>query len=304
MRINLKEAARLLSQENVVAVPTETVYGLAGCLTSKSAIEAIYQIKKRPSNNPLIIHVGHCQEVMKYLEKKVPDFERLAQTFWPGPMTLILPVNTSLVPDLARAGLPTAAFRVPKHSLVLELIKQCGPLVAPSANLSGKPSPTHPKHVECDLGEDFPVLDGGIVEQGLESTILAFCEDRWQIARQGALPAEAFQGILGYEPSLITSGPICPGQHYKHYAPNAKLFLKEPPGDLNWVIGFSDRIYNQKVKLLSLGPSHDPLEVARNLYSTLRKLDEEGAKEAWVDMNFPEKGLWLTIRERIVRASI
>lgn len=304
MRISLDQAVKLLSQDKVVAVPTETVYGLAGCLNSQRAIESIYQIKKRPSNNPLIIHAEDRKGVLQYLEKQLPDFEKLAEAFWPGPMTLILPVNTSLVPSMARAGLPTAAFRVPKHPLILELIRQCGPLVAPSANLSGKPSPTHPAHVENDLGANFPILDGGAVDQGLESTILAFSENRWQIARQGALPAEAFKDILGYEPLLATEGSICPGKHYKHYSPNAKLFLKEPPAHLKWAIGFSDRMYNPNIKLLSLGPSNDPTVIARNLYSTLRKLDEEGVEEAWVDMNFPEQGLWSTIRERIVRASV
>jgi len=307
MRISLEQAAGYLKSGDVVALPTETVYGLAACLDYPSAIEKIFALKGRPLANPLIIHVADCSAIDAYALEFPPQFELLGQAFWPGSLTLILSVS-SKVPEVVRAGLPTAGFRVPAHDLTHSLLKMTGPLVMPSANLSGRPSATSPEHVEEDFGIGFPVLDGGICSKGVESTILLFHEIEWVIVRLGALAPEAFEPILGYKPRFVQknvgSPPLCPGQYYRHYAPHARLLLK--PSDLpsaSFVIGFKERKYPHGKRIIHLASITDPEGAAENLYKSLRQLDIEKAEDAWVDMDFPREGLWQTIAERLSRAA-
>lgn len=309
MRVSLTEAAQLLTQGNVVAVPTETVYGLGASLNKHQAIESIFSLKGRPANNPLIIHASSAEEIMKFTKNIPPGFDQLASSFWPGPMTLVLPADENRVDSKARAGLPTAAFRIPGHPTTLALLKLTGPLVMPSANLSGKPSATSAEHVEHDFGSDFPVLDGGKCLRGVESTILIFVDGVWRIIRQGAIPAEAFQEILGYMPIVEVSAgrgkPLCPGQLYRHYAPKAKLVLTDHFDDsmTGAVVGFRDRIYPKALKLVPLGSSTQPKKAAEHLYAALRQLDEEDIPLAYVDVDVPQEGLWLTILERLKKAA-
>jgi len=311
MRVTLEQACDLLKSGLVIAVPTETVYGLAASIDFPNAIQDIFRLKGRPADNPLIVHAASVEEVAEYVREKPPHFEKLASSFWPGPMTLILPVIEEEVPAVARAGLPTAAFRVPVHPLTLQLLQETGPLVMPSANLSGKPSATSAQHVEEDFGSGFSVLDGGSCQKGMESTILCWKGSEWVIIRLGALPPEAFFPVLGYLPQVNLGGngqqerPLCPGQLYRHYAPNAKLTLLEsiPQERQGVVIGFSDRTYPKGCRLYPLGSSKDPEAAAHQLYAVLRQLDADGIQEAMVDMNFPAQGLWLTLRERLQKAA-
>lgn len=308
MRITLAEAASHLKHGDVVAVPTETVYGLAASLNEPSAIQKIYSLKNRPANNPLIIHVASASMVSEYAQVLPPGFTELAQEFWPGPLTLVLPAISNKIPYIATAGLSTAAFRVPEHSLTLKLLELTGPLVMPSANLSGKPSATTAEHVENDFGVDFPVVDGGPCSCGLESTILFWNGSTWVVARLGAIEPDAFAKGLGYMPEVSIKGsqvPICPGQMYRHYAPKASLGLVHtiPDDGGEAVVGFSDRRYSSKRKLYSLGSSQEPLEAAQRLYSVLRQLDLDGVGAAIVDIDFPENGLWLTLKERLEKAA-
>jgi L-threonylcarbamoyladenylate synthase len=310
MRINLLEAQRLLEKGHVVAIPTETVYGLGGLLKYPQTIEQIFTLKGRPSNNPLIIHVASIQELTQYVSHLPIEVEALANTFWPGPMTLVLPILPDKIPDKARAGLPTAAFRIPQHPVALQLLSKIGALVMPSANISGMPSATSPKHVEADFGRDFPVLEGGPCRKGLESTILLFRKEQWEIIRLGAIEPEAFNRVLGYVP-IVTShengeSPLCPGQMYRHYAPAAQLILLDalPLGLEGIVLGFQHVSYPVGCRILEMGSLDSPESVAENLYTILRRLDEWGVEQAYVDMNFPREGLWLTIAERLTKASL
>lgn len=308
MRISLSQASDLINAGQVIAVPTETVYGLAASLKFPTAIDQIFKLKGRPTNNPLIVHAANAYQVSKYLKSQPEDFVALAKAFWPGPLTLVLPVKESDIPYQARAGLPTAAFRVPNHSLALALLEWVGPLVMPSANLSGSPSSTHYEHVEADFGTEFPVLDGGACGHGVESTILYFVDGQWQIARLGAIPAEAFEMVLGYKPevyvNMCDSKPLCPGQLYRHYAPKTKLRLSHALQSYDGVVvGFSDRHYLGAHKVYCLGPSKQPEVVAENLYATLRQLDIDKIESVIVDMDFPEENLWVTIGERLRRAA-
>ena len=309
MRVELETAATLLLNGNVVGVPTETVYGLAAALTHPDAISHIFRLKGRPSNNPLIIHVADASQIAPFAKAFPEDFDLLARHFWPGPLTLILPIDTAKIPEKARAGLPTAAFRVPAHPLTKELLQKTGPLVMPSANLSGKPSSTCPQHVEADFGPTFPVLDGGPCKRGVESTILYYDGSQWEIIRQGALAQEAFSAVLGYLPKIAGKeegeAPLCPGQLYRHYAPAAKLILTTEfqPSMEGVVIGFEGRAYPPACRLITLGPLSNPQRAAEALYAVLRRLDLEDISSAWVDMNFPPEGLWSTIAERLRKAA-
>lgn len=309
MHVTLKEAAHLLKTGHVVGVPTETVYGLAASLEHTSAIQNIYQLKGRPSNNPLIIHVADLKSVFAFMQENVCDLDLLSRDFWPGPMTLVLPIKCKLIPSIVRADLPTAAFRIPKHSLALELLKLTGPLVMPSANLSGRPSSTLAQHVENDFGMDFPILDGGACSNGLESTILIYHQGQWQIIRQGALAPQQFYNCLSYNPPVYIKDkeapPLCPGQMYRHYAPQAKLHLMENFAHIQagLILGFRDRAYPAGCQILHLGSLSDPHGVAAQLYSILRQLDSKGCKEAYIDMGFPQEGLWATIKERLLKAA-
>ena len=308
MRISLSQAAAALQSGQVIAVPTETVYGLAARLDHSAAIERIFTLKRRPLANPLIIHVADAQEINAYAAHYPPGFEDLASAFWPGSLTCILPINPSRVPSLVRAGLPTAGFRVPALELTRTLLKITGPLVMPSANLSGSPSATRVEHVEHDFGVDFPILDGGICSKGVESTILLFQETEWVIVRLGALAPTLFESVLGYQPRYVQkmpdAQPLCPGQLYRHYAPRAHLFLGASAALANasFVLGFKERSYPDGKRIIVLGSLSDPEGVAENLYQALRQLDQEGASHAWVDMDFPRQGLWQTIGERLFRA--
>lgn len=304
MRIPLEEAAARLLAGDVIAVPTETVYGLAGSLFNSNAIQEIFRIKGRPANNPLIIHFSQLSQLKPFGCQTDPSFFRLAEAFWPGPLTLVLPIDPNTIWDSVRAGLHTAAFRMPEHPLALELIKRTGPLVMPSANLSGRPSSTSPDHVEADFGRDFPVLDGGMCACGVESTVMILRENRWLVIRQGILVPEDFESVLGYTPAIDLGkkdSPICPGQLYRHYAPKCKLTLAKTFGS-GVVLGYREFAYPQNT-VIYLGSLGSPETIAESLYGTLRMLDEQGIEEAYVDMNFEEIGLMKTIGERLRKAA-
>ncbi|MGZ3732294.1 MAG: L-threonylcarbamoyladenylate synthase [Parachlamydiaceae bacterium] len=309
MRVEIEEAAILLNKGQVVAVPTETVYGLAASLACPETIKQIFSLKGRPSNNPLIIHLHHPDEIEPYVYTFPKGFKALSEALWPGPITLVMQVNETKVPSIVRAGLSTAAFRIPQHPLAIKLLEMTGPLVMPSANLSGKPSATRCTHVEQDFGSEFPVLDGGTCHMGLESTILIYLEERWSIIRQGALTPSAFEKILGYIPVVKGSEnqqiPLCPGQLFRHYAPKAKLILSNECSTLEekTILGFTDRIYSTTCRIVPLGALTNPSEIAKNLYRSLRFLDEELMKEVFVDVDFPNEGLLETVRERLTKAA-
>lgn len=310
MRVTFEEGSKRLGNGEVLAIPTETVYGLAASLNAPRAIEEIFLLKRRPADNPLIIHLGSKDEIGTYAQNLPEEVQALAARFWPGPMTLVLEANQDIVPPSVRANLPTAAFRVPSHPLTRQLVGSVGPLVAPSANLSGFPSATCAQHIEEDFGEDFPTLDGGECSFGVESTILVYDVDgKWKVARQGVLIAEDFESVLGYAPELLglsqDKGVLCPGQFHRHYAPRAELKLGYDGylGTPETVVGFSDRHYPGADAIFLLGPSTAPEVVTQKLYDTLRRLDKEGCEKAFVDMEFPREGLWKTIHERLIRAA-
>lgn len=305
MRLTIDEAASRLLQGEVVAIPTETVYGLGALYNDEGAVDTLFKLKKRPKENPLILHVSKASDILPFLREVPPSFDLLAKTFWPGPLTLVLPVIPGLIPQAVSAGLSTQAFRVPAHPMTCELLIRTGPLVAPSANLSGSPSSVDPSHVEKDFGTAFPVLDGGLCPKGVESTILIYDEGKYKVGRLGAIPLEILEQLLGYMPQPAMKGekPLCPGQLFRHYAPKAKLRFTDNFSSARAVIGLEGRPYPSSAKLFLLGKENDPETACTRLYSILRKLDLEGIEEAAIDSALPTGGLWDTIRERLLKAS-
>ncbi len=265
--MSCKEAVALLRRGELIAFPTETVYGLGAPLFSPRSIKKIFQVKGRPQDNPLIVHVA-SKEQLKRVVTTYP--EELVEKFWPGPLTLVLPKN-SCVSELVTAGLPTVAVRMPAHPLALELIELLGePLVAPSANLSGSPSSTLAEHVRSDFGDQLGgILDGGACMQGLESTVLAL--DPPKILRPGSITRNELERVLETNITTAQAGgerPPSPGMKYRHYAPKAKVRLVETHALVEKQPG--------RLILDSLLPSE--------LYTTFRDADLKGYEEIVIRM--------------------
>ncbi|WP_102109162.1 L-threonylcarbamoyladenylate synthase [Oceaniglobus roseus] len=297
----LAEAAGLLAAGRLVAFPTETVYGLGADARSDEATAAIFAAKNRPQTNPLIVHVESLDRA-RGLAEFPADALRLAEAFWPGPLTLVLPLKPGhgLAPRVT-AGLGTVGLRVPGTDLARRLIAAAGtPVAAPSANPSGRVSPTSAAHVLQGLsGRIAAVLDGGPCAVGLESTIVGF-DPEPTLLRPGGLPSEAIEACLGRALALRTEGaPLtAPGQMESHYAPAAHLRLNviaPDPGET--LIGFGP-----VAAPLNLSPSGDLHEAAATLFHTLRLLDERGATRAAVSP-IPEVGLGRAINDRLRRAA-
>jgi L-threonylcarbamoyladenylate synthase len=308
MLISPKEASTLLNSGAVVALPTETVYGLAASISHPKAIQKIYELKGRPSNNPLIVHLSDPHQLFAYVnpyESLPPHTKELVDAFWPGPLSIVLEARG--IPDEASGGLTTAAFRIPSLQITRDIITQTGPLVMPSANISGKPSGTSPKDLFEDFGDTLPVVDGGVCSGGIESTVIHFIDGAWAIIRLGAVSAEELERILSYRPQFAQTTkqqPTCPGQLYRHYAPKARLHLKTHFRDeTGTVLGFSDRQYPAGLQLMPLGTTDSPYTIGENLYSNLRECDRRHLKDVWVDFDLPNGGLWETLRERIKKAA-
>jgi L-threonylcarbamoyladenylate synthase len=304
------EAAACIQAGGLVAMPTETVYGLAADATSDRAVAGIYAAKQRPTFNPLIAHVVDRAAAVR---EAIFDAqaERLAAAFWPGPLTIVAPVApTCRVSALARAGLDSVALRAPNHPVTRALIEAAGvPLAAPSANRSGHVSPTRPEHVLADLdGRIDIVLDAGPTEAGLESTIVACLGGTPRLLRYGALPLEAIEAALGFailpEDHADDTAPRGPGMLSSHYAPAALLRLnahsvepKEAALDFAGALAASGA-----AKRLDLSPSGDLTEAAANLFAYLRTLDGSGASRIAV-APIPRHGLGAAINDRLRRAA-
>lgn len=232
----ISEAAEILKQGGLVAFPTETVYGLGGNGLDKEAAKKIYAAKGRPSDNPLILHVSSIEEVYPLVKALPEKAKKLMEAFWPGPLTLVLP-KSDIVPKESTGGLETVALRSPENALTLDLIRACGfPIAGPSANLSGRPSPTEASHVLEDLGGRIEgILEDGAVGIGVESTIVDLSEDYPTLLRPGAITIEDLEEVLGekvaIDPTLLGKSmaegftPKAPGMKYRHYAPKAEMIL-------------------------------------------------------------------------------
>lgn len=306
----LAAAADILGRGGLVAFPTETVYGLGADGRNGPAVAALYAAKGRPAFNPLIAHVPDREAAGRQAIFGAVA-ERLAEAFWPGPLTLVLPARRACeVCDLARAGLDTVAVRVPAHPIALDLLRRSAvPVVAPSANRSGRVSPTEAAHVLSDLhGRIDAVVDGGRTTVGIESTIVACLGGPPRLLRPGGVPREALEAVFG---ERLPSGPdgetapLAPGALPSHYAPRAQVRLGATTfadGEAALLFGPAADELARTVATLNLSASADLAEAAANLFGHLRRLDATGAETIAV-APIPDTGLGEAINDRLRRAS-
>ncbi|WP_209123374.1 L-threonylcarbamoyladenylate synthase [Alkalihalobacillus sp. BA299] len=319
----IKEAALWIKKGEVVAFPTETVYGLGGNALMESAIEKIFRAKGRPNDNPLIVHIASKDQLAELVSTIPLLAEKLMDAFWPGPLTIILP-SKHTVSSRVTANLPTIAIRIPDHPVALALLKEAAvPVAAPSANVSGKPSPTTAEHVKHDLsGKIQGIVDGGKTGVGVESTVVDCTEVVPVILRPGGITKDQLEQVVGpvkVDPALFEEGsaPRSPGVKYTHYAPNAEMYLVVDHSQR--IQGFVDQLRREGKRvgvmtthehvdqyeadlILPCGYREDLETVASDLYETLRKFDEHDIDMILAE-TFPKQGVGVAIMNRLEKAA-
>lgn len=326
----IKEASEILNNGGLVAFPTETVYGLGADALNPKAVKSIYEAKGRPSDNPLIVHISDISEVnnlVKYVSEKA---EKLMNTFWPGPLTIIFN-KKDIVPKETSGGLDTVAIRFPENKIANYLIKFSKiPIAAPSANSSGKPSPTNANHVMVDLnGKIDMILDGGSCKYGLESTIIDVTEDTPCLLRPGSITKEMIENIIGkinIDKSILSKiepnqRPKAPGMKYKHYSPEAEVMIIN--GSLKNIVNTINKFTNQNKEkniktaviaseqtkdkynndiVLVIGDRLNPETIASNLFKILRQCDELCVNKVYVE-SFDENEIGMAIMNRLKKSA-
>ncbi|MGG3913958.1 L-threonylcarbamoyladenylate synthase [Rossellomorea vietnamensis] len=318
------DAAKILQQDEVVAFPTETVYGLGANATSDTAVEKIFKAKGRPSDNPLIVHISNKEQLEGLVEEIPSDASKLIEAYWPGPLTIIFKNKEDVFSGRVTAGLDTVGIRMPDHPVALSIIEAAGlPIAAPSANRSGKPSPTTAQHVIDDLeGRIAGVVDGGETGVGVESTVVDCTGEIPVILRPGGITKEQLEEVVGkveVDPSLKEGkgAPKSPGMKYTHYAPDAPVYLvdgtkedvqrlvdeKKGEGLKVGVLTTEERMdWYQADLILSAGRRDDLKTVAQHLYDTLRAFNRSNVDIIFAEM-FPEEGVGLAIMNRLQKAA-
>ncbi len=309
---DINKAARLLSQNEIVAIPTETVYGLAANALNIGAVLKIFEAKNRPHFDPLIVHIGNKADIDRYVLYVPVTAQKLMDAFWPGPLTLVLP-KKEIVPDLVTSGLPEVAIRMPNHPLTLELLRLLPfPLAAPSANPFGYISPTTAKHVEEQLGDKIPyILDGGPANIGVESTIVRFEDEKVIVLRLGGIPVEEIEKIVGKVEVQVNQNinPIAPGQLSSHYAPRKPFYVGDIADLLNefkdkkiGLINFGKALYSNTSWQWNLSPEADLHDAAKNLFRILREADTSDV-DVIIAGYVPDEGLGKAINDRLKRGN-
>jgi L-threonylcarbamoyladenylate synthase len=310
---DIQKAVQLLTEDQLVAIPTETVYGLAGNIFSEKAIKSIFSTKKRPFFNPLIVHIpsiASLSDIVTYVPEKA---KLLAAAFWPGSLTLVLK-KSKTIPDIITAGKDTVAVRVPNHPITLELLKKLPfPIAAPSANPFGSISPTKPAHVENYFKNSIKmVLDGGSCVNGIESTIIGFENEEPVIYRLGALPLEEIEAVVGAISikNKKEEKPDAPGMLARHYAPKTSTFLvddvaaevEKNTGKKIGVLVFKSSLNNENITEIILSKNGSLQEAAANLYAAMHELDTKNL-DIIIAERFSEFGLGKSINDRLQRAT-
>ncbi len=311
---NIPFAIDALIKGELIAIPTETVYGLAGNALNEHVVNKIFHLKNRPTCNPLILHTHSINEVLKYVQHVPPIALKLAEVFWPGPLTLLLPKKHNILHSVT-SGSHLVAVRIPNHPLTLSLLRQLDfPLVAPSANPYTRISPTNAKMVDDYFGNDLSIiLDGGTCTKGIESTIVGFHDDTPIIYRQGAISVDAIEFIAGKSKvqATIKDRVTTPGMSPMHYAPKTKFliveniqhFLTEHPDLKTGVIAFGESLVTRSMtEVVNLSKCKDLEEASSNLYKSMYDLDKLNL-DCIIIESFPEISLGKSLNDRIRRAS-
>lgn len=317
-------ACKLLKKGEVVAVPTETVYGLAGDSRNANAIRKIFEAKGRPADNPLIVHIASTKMLDGIVREVNEDAKKLMNAFWPGPLTIIMPKGNKICSETC-AGLDSVGVRMPSNPIAHEIIEKSGvPFSAPSANLSGKPSPTNAEDVFADMNGRIPlVIDGGESDAGVESTVISVLSDSPVILRPGVITKEMIEQVLNKTIEIakaVTEGVkkdekvLSPGMKYKHYAPNADVvilkgsfekfaeYVNLHKTDGTFALCFDGEEKNLSVPAITYGKIDSPKEQAHELFSALRELDKENAKKVFA--RCPEMtGVSLAVYNRLIRSA-
>ncbi len=319
----LEKAAEVIHNKGLVAFPTETVYGLGANALDPEAVTKIFEAKRRPLDDPLIVHISHAEDLYKLAAKVPEEAKKLVDRFWPGPLTLVLK-KSDTVPDLVTTGLDTVAIRMPSNPIARGFIDISGvPIAAPSANMFGRPSPTTAQHVIRDLdGRIDMVLDGGSTEIGIESTVVEFFDDRAIVLRPGGVSVENLRSIMGKVEvsSALRQMQKSPGKYPQHYSPHAKVILVEnTPCQVEEMLSSARerKAEGKKVAIMAkeehkdmyggfdikiLGPEKDYRRCASRLFHLLREFDEENA-DVIIAEGIPEKELGLAIMNRLRKAA-
>lgn len=320
---SIELVGKLLKSGELVGIPTETVYGLAANAFDGKAVEKIFKAKGRPMDNPLIVHISDLSQINDLVTEFSPKAQALAGAFWSGPLTIIMPCSDK-VPTQVTAGLNTVAVRFPSHKTAQQIISSAGvPLAAPSANLSGSPSPTSAKYVYNDLKGKIPVIiDGGECQVGLESTVITLATEIPTLLRPGGITVEQLEAVIGKinidkgVTQMLSKDTVVasPGMKYKHYAPMAKVIILK--GSTNQYANYVNNHSNGctgalcysgdesllKVPCVSLGNEQDYNTQAHNLFTALRKLDEMGLKTVYARCPSTE-GVGLAVYNRLIRSA-
>lgn len=319
----IKTAGEILRDGGVVGIPTETVYGLAANALDSNAVKKIFEAKGRPQDNPLIVHIADLGDIYPLVQEVPESALKLANEFWPGPLTIILK-SSRLIPKSVSAGLDTVAIRMPSHPIARAIIRAAGvPLAAPSANTSGKPSPTTAMHVLNDLdGKIDAIIDGGTCNVGLESTVITLCGDKPRLLRPGKVTPEELKRVLGdIEIDKAVLGKLekdekvaSPGMKYKHYAPDSNVvivrgdfkdyanYIDKYDKDDTMAICFDGEESKLPVKCICFGNEDNPDNQAHELFDALRKVDKTGAKNVFVRCP-SDDGVGLAVMNRLLRAA-
>ena len=294
-RPSLEQAVAILRAGGIVAMPTETVYGLAADARNADAVASVFALKQRPLDHPLIVHLAKASDMDRWAASVPETARRFAEAAWPGPLTIVLAARDD-VPRQVTGGQDTVALRVPDHPLARALIEGTGgALVAPSANRFGRLSPSRPQHVTEGFGDTPPpVLDGGPCRVGIESTVVFVDDNGWQILRPGHWTAEALTRVAGCTPRTgTTTAPRAPGQLASHYAPRTPLLLFSHRGELEAAKAAGDAV---------LALPADPDTAATALYDTLHRLDATGPRRILAELP-PDTAEWAAVRDRLTRAA-
>ncbi len=298
MTLTISEAAEILRGGGLVAFPTETVYGLGANALDASAVAKIYEAKGRPRTSPLIVHASSIDMARSLVKEWPREAEELAQRWWPGPLTLVLP-KADIIPDIVTGGLPTVGVRVPAHPVALELIEAARlPLAAPSANRFKDLSPTTAAHVRAAFADTIPVLDGGPTRVGIESTVVAIQDGKITLLRPGMIALEEMETAIAPE----NAPHPAPGMHARHYSPRTPLLIVSTPGEMPDRRGAYVWWNTSGLTARSVRMPADAAAYARKLYSVLHDLDAE--QWPWIAVEAPpETAGWAAITDRLKRAA-